>query len=76
MNSVATIMDDYANALAERYGVEVADEIVQQSHSSLNLSVMSNMPLITPTISRTSYNRSRGRYDSIGGRAPEVVVDN
>lgn len=61
------------SALAEKYGAEAADDILKQSHSSLNLSTMST-PLISPSIAGSS-TRSRGRYDSIGGRTPEVATD-
>ncbi|KAJ7087301.1 hypothetical protein B0H15DRAFT_843434 [Mycena belliarum] len=38
MNSMAVIMDNYANQLAEQYGPEVATEILSRSRSNLNLS--------------------------------------
>ncbi|KAJ6543912.1 hypothetical protein B0H19DRAFT_1212369 [Mycena capillaripes] len=38
MNSMAVIMDNYANQLAEQYGPEVATEILARSRSNLNLS--------------------------------------
>ncbi|KAJ7122929.1 hypothetical protein C8R44DRAFT_621324 [Mycena epipterygia] len=37
MNSMAVIMDNYANQLAEQYGPEVAGEILSRSRSNLNL---------------------------------------
>ncbi|KAJ7047840.1 hypothetical protein C8F04DRAFT_936513 [Mycena alexandri] len=38
MTSMAVIMDNYANQLAEQYGPEVATEILSRSRSNLNLS--------------------------------------
>ncbi|KAJ7638355.1 hypothetical protein FB45DRAFT_739702 [Roridomyces roridus] len=38
MNSMALIMDNYANQLADQYGPEVANEILTRSRSNLNLS--------------------------------------
>ncbi|KAJ7179592.1 hypothetical protein C8R46DRAFT_1074185 [Mycena filopes] len=38
MASMAVIMDNYANQLAEQYGPEVATEILSRSRSNLNLS--------------------------------------
>ncbi|KAK2461123.1 hypothetical protein APHAL10511_006650 [Amanita phalloides] len=73
MGSVATIMDHYATELAEQYGVEVADNILKRSN--LNLSTMSNMPLMPSVSGASSIRGSRGRYDSIGGRMPEVAMD-
>ncbi|KAJ6627329.1 hypothetical protein B0H10DRAFT_2210281 [Mycena sp. CBHHK59/15] len=37
MSSMAVIMDNYANQLAEQYGPEVATEILSRSRSNLNL---------------------------------------
>ncbi|KAJ7666517.1 hypothetical protein B0H17DRAFT_1162506 [Mycena rosella] len=37
MNSMAVIMDNYANQLAEQYGPEVATEILSRSRSNLNI---------------------------------------
>ncbi|KAJ7762742.1 hypothetical protein DFH07DRAFT_813315 [Mycena maculata] len=37
MNSMAVIMDNYANQLAEQYGPEVASEILSRSRSNINL---------------------------------------
>jgi len=76
ISSVAAIMDNYANELADKYGAGVADEILKRSRSNLNLSSMSSMPLISASVSgASSDHRSRGRYDSIGGRSPEVIMD-
>jgi len=38
MHSMAVIMDNYANQLAEQYGPEVATDILNRSRSQLNLS--------------------------------------
>ncbi|KAJ7265910.1 hypothetical protein B0H12DRAFT_1011194 [Mycena haematopus] len=38
MNSMAVIMDNYANQLAEQYGPEVATELLARSRTNLNLS--------------------------------------
>ncbi|KAF8632348.1 hypothetical protein AX15_001929 [Amanita polypyramis BW_CC] len=76
MNSVAAIMDNYASELAEQYGADVADEILKRSRSNLNLGSMSSMPLFTSSPTSSSFKRaSRARYDSIGGRSPEVAME-
>ncbi|KAF8079371.1 hypothetical protein FPV67DRAFT_1403124 [Lyophyllum atratum] len=66
MNSMAVIMDNYANQLAEQYGSDVASEILAKSRSNLALDTMQTMP----------YNNAQhpvyhAKYDSVGGRAPE-----
>ncbi|KAI0076802.1 hypothetical protein K474DRAFT_1597270 [Panus rudis PR-1116 ss-1] len=66
MNSMAVIMDNYANQLAEQYGNDVASEILARSRSNLQLDAMPTMPYASSTAS--TYNGSR--YDSISGRAP------
>ncbi|KAI0789373.1 tetraspanin Tsp2, partial [Abortiporus biennis] len=44
MNSMAVIMDNYANQLAEQYGSDVASEIIARSRSNLHLDSMPSMP--------------------------------
>ncbi|RDB30757.1 hypothetical protein Hypma_005719 [Hypsizygus marmoreus] len=68
LNSMAVIMDNYANQLAEQYGSEVASEILAKSRSNLHVDSMQSMP----------YNNGQNpvyhaKYDSVGGRAPEGV---
>ncbi|KAJ8494574.1 hypothetical protein ONZ45_g9730 [Pleurotus djamor] len=43
MNSMAVIMDNYANQLAEQYGNDVASEILARSRSNLKLDSMPTM---------------------------------
>ncbi|KAI0779041.1 hypothetical protein BD413DRAFT_124799 [Trametes elegans] len=44
MNSMAVIMDNYANQLAEQYGNDVASEVMARSRSNLQLDAMPTMP--------------------------------
>lgn len=46
MNSMAVIMDSYAQQLAEQYGTDVAGDILSRSRSNLNLSASAS-PLST-----------------------------
>lgn len=63
MNSMAVIMDNYANQLAEQYGPDVASEVLARSRSNLHA-----MPY-----SSNSSNASHGnsKYDQLGSRAPD-----
>jgi len=49
MNSMAVIMDNYANQLAEQYGPDVATEVLNRSRSNLGLDSMPQMPY-SPTM--------------------------
>ncbi|EIW63764.1 uncharacterized protein TRAVEDRAFT_25217, partial [Trametes versicolor FP-101664 SS1] len=49
MNSMAVIMDNYANQLAEQYGNDVASEVMARSRSNLQLDAMPTMPYTTGT---------------------------
>ncbi|KAG5727432.1 hypothetical protein E4T56_gene11917 [Termitomyces sp. T112] len=72
LNSMAVIMDNYANQLAEQYGSDVATEILARSRSNLQLDSMPTMPYLPLQPQQTSVNHSK--YDSIGGRAPETAI--
>ncbi|GLB43775.1 putative tetraspanin tsp2 [Lyophyllum shimeji] len=67
LNSMAVIMDNYANQLAEQYGTDVASEILAKSRSNLNLAAMQPM---SPYDS-TKHPAYHAKYDSVGSRAPE-----
>ncbi|KAI0095065.1 hypothetical protein BDY19DRAFT_879248 [Irpex rosettiformis] len=67
MNSMAIIMDNYANQLAEQYGNDVASEVIARSRSNLNLAAMPTMPYN----SSPSTQSFGGKYDSLTARAPE-----
>ncbi|KAG5650505.1 hypothetical protein H0H81_012005 [Sphagnurus paluster] len=67
LSSMAVIMDNYANQLAEQYGEEVASEILAKSRSNLHLDTMQSMPYTRPSPG----NAYHAKYDSVGGRAPE-----
>jgi len=70
MNSMAVIMDNYANQLAEQYGTDVASEVMARSRSQVNLNAMPTMPYHTSsTTSGHSYSDSK--YGSLRDRAPE-----
>lgn len=74
MNSMAVIMDNYANQLAEQYGTEVAADMLARSRSNINLDVpntaaldaMPTMPYQPPTSTPNYYVK----YDSINAQAP------
>ncbi|KAF5385037.1 hypothetical protein D9615_000871 [Tricholomella constricta] len=74
MHSMAVIMDNYANQLAEQYGSDVASEILAKSRSNLHLDAMQTMPY-TPGSAHQQHHQHgggyHGKYDSVGGRAPE-----
>ena len=63
MTDVAVIV---FSQLAEQYGTDVAEQIVNRSRSDLKLDLMQKMPYSEP--SPSSYH---ARYDSVGTRAPE-----
>ncbi|KAI0640324.1 hypothetical protein C8Q77DRAFT_1044304 [Trametes polyzona] len=62
MNSMAVIMDNYANQLAEQYGNDVASEVMARSRSNLQLDAMPTMPYS----SSTSYGQSK--YDNLANK--------
>ncbi|KAI1791987.1 tetraspanin Tsp2 [Ganoderma leucocontextum] len=64
MNSMAVIMDNYANQLAEQYGNDVASEVIARSRSNLQLDSMPNMPYNASNAS--TYGGSK--YDQPGAR--------
>jgi hypothetical protein len=68
MNSMAVIMDNYANQLAEQYGSDVASDILARSRSNLQLD---SMPYNSPSATTTS--TGGGRYDSVPPRTPEAM---
>ncbi|KAI0739515.1 hypothetical protein C8Q80DRAFT_1123930 [Daedaleopsis nitida] len=61
MNSMAVIMDNYANQLAEQYGNDVASEVLARSRSNLQLDAMPTMPYSNSQQS-TAYT---GKYDQL-----------
>ena len=69
MNSMAVIMDNYANQLAEQYGSDVAAQIMERSRSNLQLDTMQTMSYG----GKGSPQSYHAKYDSIGGRAPESL---
>ncbi|KAH7928306.1 hypothetical protein BV22DRAFT_210573 [Leucogyrophana mollusca] len=68
MNSMAVIMDNYANQLAEQYGSDVASDIMARSRSNLHVDTLSYTPG-----SGTTTSHGGGRYDSISMRNPEAM---
>ncbi|KAG6901626.1 hypothetical protein C0995_009899 [Termitomyces sp. Mi166 len=72
LNSMAVIMDNYANQLAEQYGSDVATEIIARSRSNLQLDSMPTMPYTPLQPQQASVNHSK--YDSIGSRVPETAI--
>jgi len=70
MNSMAVIMDNYANQLAEQYGNDVASEVLARSRSNLQLDVMPTMPYQRGGAADSTYSSSK--YDTLPGRTPEA----
>lgn len=75
MNTVAAIMDKYANELAELYGTEVAEDIRRRSRSRLNPGSSASMPYTATATSfsssqqmRPHYHYLKSRHDSINSR--------
>ncbi|KAG6826093.1 hypothetical protein H0H92_001152 [Tricholoma furcatifolium] len=69
LNSMAVIMDNYANQLAEQYGSDVATEIIARSRSNLQLDSMPTMPYSSSQQQPASVSHSK--YESLGNRASE-----
>ncbi|CAL1693816.1 unnamed protein product [Somion occarium] len=69
LNSMAVIMDNYANQLAEQYGNDVASEVIARSRSNLQLDTMPTMPYREATSTSSTYGGSK--YDTLSARAPE-----
>jgi len=64
MNSMAVIMDNYANQLAEQYGSDVASEILARSRSNLTVDKVPETPYATAT-------NNHNKYGSLASRPPE-----
>ncbi|EGN93549.1 hypothetical protein SERLA73DRAFT_115563 [Serpula lacrymans var. lacrymans S7.3] len=77
MNSMAVIMDNYANQLAEQYGSDVASDVMTRSRSNLQLDTLPYSP-ITPTggspfnTGATNTMFGGSQYDSLARRAPDT----
>ncbi|THH27931.1 hypothetical protein EUX98_g6260 [Antrodiella citrinella] len=69
MNSMAVIMDNYANQLAEQYGNDVASEVINRSRSNLQLDAMPTMPYNGNSASNASTYGSK--YDALSAKAPD-----
>ncbi|KAG1829017.1 hypothetical protein DFJ58DRAFT_826302 [Suillus subalutaceus] len=66
MASMAVIMDNYANQLAEQYGTEVASDILARSRHLDSMTYTSGVANGTGTTQALSH----GRYDSLAMRSP------
>ncbi|KAG2033017.1 hypothetical protein BDR03DRAFT_1014768 [Suillus americanus] len=66
MASMAVIMDNYANQLAEQYGTEVASDILARSRHLDSTTYTSGVANGTGTTQALSH----GRYDSLAMRSP------
>jgi hypothetical protein len=71
LNSMAVIMDNYANQLADQYGTDVASEILARSRSNLHLDRMT--PYSPSPTSSHFQIPGHNKYDSLNAntRAPE-----
>ncbi|KAG6907252.1 hypothetical protein DXG01_009705 [Tephrocybe rancida] len=69
LNSMAVIMDNYANQLADQYGSEMASEILARSRSNVNLGGGAGGGAYSP-----HHPVYHAKYDSVGGRAPEGAL--
>ncbi|KZT18703.1 hypothetical protein NEOLEDRAFT_1159382 [Neolentinus lepideus HHB14362 ss-1] len=64
LDTMAVIMDQYANQLAEQYGADVASDIISRSRSNLQLDMM-------PAVAYSSGNEAQlggGKYDQLRNR--------
>ncbi|KAG1902738.1 uncharacterized protein F5891DRAFT_1186380 [Suillus fuscotomentosus] len=66
MASMAVIMDNYANQLAEQYGTEIASDILARSRHLDSVTYASGVANGTGT----TYALSQGRYDSLAVKSP------
>ncbi|KAG1804470.1 hypothetical protein EV424DRAFT_1432108 [Suillus variegatus] len=66
MASMAVIMDNYANQLAEQYGTEIASDILARSRHLDSMTYASGVANGTGT----TYALSQGRYDSLAVKSP------
>ncbi|KAL0957011.1 hypothetical protein HGRIS_003112 [Hohenbuehelia grisea] len=66
MNSMAVIMDNYANQLAEQYGTDVASEILSRSRSNLPLDTAGTAPY-------TTGQNTHHKYESLSHRNPSEI---
>ncbi|KAG6884018.1 hypothetical protein C0993_002056 [Termitomyces sp. T159_Od127] len=62
MGSMAVIMDNYASQLAERYGADVADDILKRSRDGARMKMRDMAPYESAPGSR----RSHAKYESLG----------
>lgn len=67
MNTMAVIMDQYANQLAEQFGADAAGEALARSRSNLHLDTMPTMPYT----SGAQPSATGGRYDALNGRTSD-----
>jgi len=59
MNSMAVIMDNYANQVAEHYGSDLASEVINRSRSQVTLNSMPTPPYSSGRASGCSYGNSK-----------------
>ncbi|KAG6906867.1 hypothetical protein DXG01_011629 [Tephrocybe rancida] len=69
LNSMAVIMDNYANQLADQYGSEMVSEILARSRSNVNLGRGAGGGAYSP-----HHRVYHAKYGSVGGRAPEGAL--
>ncbi|KAF9445753.1 hypothetical protein P691DRAFT_805241 [Macrolepiota fuliginosa MF-IS2] len=67
MNSMAVIMDGYAQQLAEQYGNDVATDILSRSRSNLNLSAAAS-PFSTGAQQPATTVHAHAKYESVSSR--------
>ncbi|KAH8099853.1 hypothetical protein BXZ70DRAFT_222530 [Cristinia sonorae] len=67
MNSMAVIMDNYANQLAEQYGSDAASEAINRSRSNLQLDAMPTMPY-SSNASTAGSTYGGSRYDPVDSK--------
>ncbi|GLB42211.1 putative tetraspanin tsp2 [Lyophyllum shimeji] len=70
LNSMAVIMDNYANQLAEQYGTDVPTDVAR-SKSNLQLDSMPTMPYSPLNTRQTPVDHKQ--YNSIGSRTPDTA---
>jgi len=62
MNSMAVIMDNYANQLAEQYGSDVASDVIAKSRSQISLNAMPTVPYHSSSVT-SGHSYSDSKYD-------------
>ncbi|CAA7271359.1 unnamed protein product [Cyclocybe aegerita] len=78
LNTMAVIMENYANELADQYGQDIAAEVLKRSRS--NLQQMQGLPTVpyaghaTPQVEHSPMSPFPAKYDALNTRAPPTPL--